>query len=45
MEILPGGSPFNLEPGSEIEDTQSAVSLITLLMKFVTGDQSSQSAE
>ncbi|MGB5559800.1 MAG: outer membrane lipid asymmetry maintenance protein MlaD [Paracoccaceae bacterium] len=45
VEILPGGSPFNLEPGSEIEDTQSAVSLITLLMKFFTGDQSSQSAQ
>ena len=42
VEILPGGSPFNLEPGSEIEDTQSAVSLITLLMKFFTGDQSAK---
>jgi phospholipid/cholesterol/gamma-HCH transport system substrate-binding protein len=38
LELLPGGSPFNLEPGSEIEDTQSSVSLITLLMRFVTGD-------
>lgn len=37
VEILPGGSPFNLEPGAEIEDTQSAVSLVGLLMKFVTG--------
>ncbi len=37
VEILPGGSPFNLEPGSEIEDTQGAVSLVNLLMKFVTG--------
>ncbi len=42
VEILPGGSPFNLEPGSEIEDTQSSVSLITLLMKFVTGEQGSE---
>jgi len=37
IEILPGGSPVNLEPGSEIEDTQGAVSLISLLMKFVGG--------
>ena len=37
VEILPGGSPFNLEEGGEIEDTQSSVSLITLLMKFVSG--------
>ena len=37
IEILPGGSPDNLGPGDEIEDTQGAVSLITLLLKFVTG--------
>lgn len=37
IEILPGGSPVNLEPGAEIEDTQGAVSLISLLMKFVGG--------
>jgi phospholipid/cholesterol/gamma-HCH transport system substrate-binding protein len=35
IEILPGGALENLEPGGEIEDTQGAVSLITLLMKFV----------
>lgn len=39
VEILPGGSPFNLEEGAEIEDTQSAVSLVGLLMKFVTGGE------
>lgn len=38
VEILPGGSPFNLEPGSEIEDTQSSVSVVQLLLKFVSGD-------
>jgi len=38
IELLPGGSPFNLEPGSEIEDTQSSISLIQLLLKFVTGN-------
>lgn len=37
MELLPGGSPFDLEPGAEIEDTQSSVSLIQLLLRFVTG--------
>ncbi|MGJ8585575.1 MAG: outer membrane lipid asymmetry maintenance protein MlaD [Marinosulfonomonas sp.] len=37
VELLPGGSPFNLEPGDEIEDTQSSVSLVQLLLKFVTG--------
>ena len=38
IELLPGGALENLEPGGEIEDTQGAVSLITLLMKFVGGD-------
>lgn len=39
VEIIPGGSPFNLDPGGEIEDTQGSVSLISLLLKFVTGDE------
>ena len=29
------GSPVNLAAGDEIEDTQGAISLIALLMKFV----------
>ncbi len=37
IELLPGGSPFNLDPGAEIEDTQSAVSLINLLLKYIGG--------
>lgn len=37
LEILPGGSPFDLPAGAAIEDTQSAVSLVTLLLRFVTG--------
>jgi phospholipid/cholesterol/gamma-HCH transport system substrate-binding protein len=37
VEIMPGGSPFNFEPGDEIEDTQGAVSLIQLLVRFVAG--------
>ena len=38
VELMPGGSPFNLSPGDEIVDTQGAVSLISLLLKFVSGD-------
>lgn len=37
VEIVPGGSPFNFEPGDEMEDTQGAVSLIQLLVRFVAG--------
>ncbi len=42
VELLPGGALENLEPGGEIEDTQGAVSLITLLLKFVGGDASTE---
>lgn len=41
VEILPGGSPFYFEPGDEIEFTQGSVSLVSLLMKFVAGDEDS----
>lgn len=37
VEILPGGSPFDLEPGQMFQDTQSAVSLVQLMLRFVTG--------
>ena len=37
VEISPGGSPFNYAAGDEILDTQGAVSLITLLLKYVGG--------
>ena len=37
VEILPGGSYELMEDGSEFSETQGAVSLISLLMKFVTG--------
>ena len=40
VEIMPGGSPFNLEEDAEITDTQGAVSLISLLLKFVSGGES-----
>lgn len=39
VELLPGGSPFAYEPGATVEFTQGSVSLISLLMKFVTGDE------
>lgn len=38
VEIMPGGSPFYFAPGDEVTDTQGAVSLISLLVKFVAGD-------
>lgn len=37
LELQPGGSLDALPPGGEIEDTQGAVGLISLLMKFVGG--------
>lgn len=44
VEILPGGAPDNLAPGGEIEDTQGAVSLLSLLLKFVGGESGDGSA-
>jgi len=38
LEIVPGGSPFVLVEGDMIADTQSSVSLVNLLMRFVSGD-------
>lgn len=38
VEVMPGGSPFFFEEGDEILDTQGAVSLISLLLKFVSGE-------
>lgn len=38
IEVNPGGSPFYFEGGDEVDDTQGAVSLISLLLKFVSGD-------
>ncbi|MGB3148752.1 MAG: outer membrane lipid asymmetry maintenance protein MlaD [Paracoccaceae bacterium] len=41
LEIQPGGSPDMIEAGGEIYDTQGAVGLIQLLMKFVGNSSSS----
>ena len=40
LEIMPGGSLTYFDPGGVIEDTQGAVSLISLLLKFVTSSSS-----
>lgn len=40
IELVPGGAPEMLAPGEEIEDTQGAVSLISLLLKWVGGQSS-----
>lgn len=37
VELMPGGSPENYAAGAEIEDTQGAVSVISLMMKFAGG--------
>lgn len=37
VELQPGGMPDTLVAGDEIEDTQGAVSVISLLMKFAAG--------
>jgi phospholipid/cholesterol/gamma-HCH transport system substrate-binding protein len=42
VELQPGGSLDNLGPGDEIEDTQGAVSVVTLLMKFAGGGDDAQ---
>jgi phospholipid/cholesterol/gamma-HCH transport system substrate-binding protein len=39
VEIMPGGSSFYFAPGDEIEFTQGSVSLLSLLMKFVSGGE------
>ena len=40
LELQAGGSLDNLAPGDEIEDVQGAVSLISLMMKFVDSQAS-----
>lgn len=42
VEIMPGGSPYFFAPGDEILDTQGSVSLVSLLLKFVSGEGSSE---
>lgn len=37
IDIVPGGAPGNLANGAQILETQGAISVVTLLMKFVSG--------
>lgn len=37
IEVMPGGSPEFFDAGATVTDTQGAVSLISLLLKFVGG--------
>lgn len=37
VELSPGGSATNFAAGDEVEDTQGAVSVVSLLMKFASG--------
>ena len=39
VELQPGGSAFMLEAGDAVVDTQSSVSLINLLLRFVGGSE------
>lgn len=43
IELQPGGAAENLAPGDEIEEVQGAVSLLSLMMKFVDSQASDQS--
>lgn len=45
VELMPGGAPDLLAAGDEIEDTQGSVSLISLLMKFVSSSGGSTNAD
>jgi len=36
VEIVPGGSPFALDAGGEIADTQGALNLLGLLSQFIS---------
>lgn len=45
LELLPGGMPFDLEPGESFQDTQSAVSLVQLLLRAFTGSTDAGPAE
>ncbi len=44
LELQPGGSPLNLDPGAEVENTQGAVSVIALMMKFAGGGDEAETS-
>ena len=37
LEVVPGGAPDNLAAGDEVTETQGAISVVTLLLKFAGG--------
>ncbi len=39
VDILPGGSPFTLENGDEIENTESAVDIESLVRKYIFSNE------
>ena len=39
VEVSPGGSEFMFSDGDEVLYTQSSVSFLNLMLKFVTGDE------
>ena len=45
IEILPGGDLDNLAAGDSFQDTQSAVSLVTLLLRVFTGSSSTEAPQ
>ena len=45
IELIPVGSLDNLAAGDEIEDTQGAVSVVNLLMKFASGSDEAEAPE
>lgn len=45
IELQPGGAPDDLAPGDEIEDVQGAVSLLSLMMKFVDAQAGAKPAD
>lgn len=45
LDIIPGGMPFDLEPGGAFADTQSAVGLVQLLLRAFTGSEPQPAAD
>jgi phospholipid/cholesterol/gamma-HCH transport system substrate-binding protein len=45
LEVVPGGAAMDLAPGDQFFDTQSAVSLTNLLLRFATGGGSDTSMD
>ncbi len=39
VDILPGGSPFTLEEGNEIENTESAMDIESLVRKYIFSNE------